>query len=433
MIDPSVIQKIKDVATIREVVEDYVPLQKRGVNYVGKCPFHDDNHPSFYVSPARNYCKCFVCQEGGDPIRFLMKHENIGFIDAIRLLAKKYGIEIEEKQLSDEERKAMQENENLRNMANWLAQHCSENLSADSDEADKAKMYLMQQLRLRQDTINQFGIGLALKGASYSAAALSKGYKSEQLQRIGISRVDESGNWEDLYAGSIIIPFHTVSGSVVAFAAMNIESEEVKYTPDSSIFNSWNSLFGLYHAKRDILNNKKCLLTESPLDILGAWQVGIKNIVASCGKELSDQHINILKRTIPAKSSAEDRHITLIYENTQEGIKKAQNTGRNLVRSGISVHIVELPKNESLASYTKGRNAEEVQNYITEHEKDFINYYTERLNKVIALKPQFKEKALEEVGKLLTSIPDLIVRDAYIKSCASQLKISQDSLTKFIN
>ena len=320
MIDQATIDRIISAANIVDVVSEFVTLRKRGVNYVGLCPFHADKSPSFYVSPAKNICKCFACGEGGTAVHFIMKHEQIGYLDALRYLAKKYGIEIQERELTEREKQFRDDRESMFIVNQWAQQYFTRNLFENLDGRLVGLRYFIER-GLREETIRKFQLGYALdqRDALAKAAQLA-GYQRKYLEKTGLVIADEDGKRTyDRFRGRVIFPVHSLSGKVVAFGGRILKKAEktAKYvnSPESEIYHKSDELYGLFQAKQTIVRKDHCFLVEGYMDVIGMHQAGIENVVASSGTALTRGQIRLIRRFT--------NNITILYDGDAAGIKAA--------------------------------------------------------------------------------------------------------------
>ena len=375
MIDQPTIDRILDAANIVDVVSEFVTLRKRGVNYVGLCPFHDDKSPSFYVSPAKNICKCFACGEGGTAVHFIMKHEQIGYFDALRFLAKKYNIEIAERELSDEEKRVRSDRESMFIVNAWAQQYFSQMLHEHVEGKTVGMRYFIER-GFREDTIRKFQLGYSLdqRDALYQQA-LRKGYKKEYLEKTGLVIAYENGNVNDRFRGRVIFPVHSLSGKVVAFGGRVLKKDEktAKYvnSPESPIYHKSNELYGIYFAKQAIVKADRCYLVEGYTDVISMHQSGVENVVASSGTALTHGQIRLIHRFT--------NNITVLYDGDAAGIKAAIRGIDLLLDEGMNVKVVLLPDGEDPDSFARSHSATEFTEFIRQHETDFIRFKTKLL------------------------------------------------------
>jgi DNA primase len=435
MIDQGTIQKIYDVANIKDVVEDYVSLQRRGINYLGLCPFHDDKRPSFYVSPTKNICHCFVCGGGGNPVNFLMKVENITYIEAIKLLAKKYHIEVEEKEMTPEQKMAANERESLMTVNEWLNLHFIHNLTETAEGQNIGLSYFMQKRKFREDIIKKFQLGYAIdKRDEYTLEAQSKGYKLEYLLTLGATIHNEEHNSNyDRYYGRAIFPIHSISGKVVAFGGRRLkEDESAKYqnSPESIVYQKRDNLYGIYFAKKSIQKEKKCYIVEGYCDVVSMVQAGIENIVAPCGTALTEDQIRLLKRIIPSVGSDndEEKNVTMMYDGDAAGIHAALKNGRLLLEQGLNVHVVVLPPEDDPDTFAQKHNGSEVKDYLEKNEQDYVIFFAKHFLPEIQSDPIKRSSAIAETAATIAVIPDRIKRSVYIQECCHILNANENDI-----
>lgn len=435
MIDAATKQRIYDTANIKDVVEDYIPLKRSGVNYVGLCPFHDDKHPSFMVSPIKNICHCFVCGKGGNPVNFLMQKENYTYTEALRELAKKYHIDIKERELSPEEIQQNNERASLSAVNEWLNQHFINNLHNVKEGQDIGMSYLLQKRQLREDIIKKFQLGYSLKQIDgYTKAAVASGYKVEYLRKLGATIHNDERNTDiDRFHGRVIFPIHSISGKVIGFGGRTlITGDNAKYqnSPESDIYHKSQALYGLFFAKKAIQNEKKCYISEGYCDVISMVQAGIENIVAPCGTALTTEQIGILKKVLPSVSpnDDEDKHVTMLYDGDGAGIHAGMKNGPLLLEQGLRVHIVILPPEDDPDTFAHNHSGDEVKKFLEENEKDFVMYYAEQFLSVIQNDPIKRSSAIVDTATVIASIPDKIRRSVYVKECARILEADESLL-----
>ncbi|MDR1092268.1 MAG: DNA primase, partial [Prevotella sp.] len=376
MIDQITIDKIMDAAQIVDVVSQYVTLKRRGINYVGLCPFHSDKTPSFYVSPAKNICKCFACGEGGTAVHFIMKHEQLTYYDALKFLARKYGIEVQERELTDEQKKAHNERESLF-ILNDYARDYFVNILHEHLEGKSVGLSYFRERGFREDIIKKFQLGYSLEQRdAFSQSALTAGYKEEYLTKTGLAIKSEHNNQLiDRFRGRIIFPVHTLSGKVIAFGGRILKKVENtgKYvnSPESEIYHKGNELYGIYFAKQAITKADCCYLVEGYTDVISMHQAGIENVVASSGTALTYGQIRLIHRFTD--------NVTVIYDGDAAGIKAALRGIDLLLEDGINIKVILLPDGEDPDSFARKQNAESLSKYIKDNEVDFIRFKTKLL------------------------------------------------------
>lgn len=425
MIDRPTIERIKDAADIVDVVSEFVSLRKVGANYRGLCPFHNDHTPSFYVSPSRRTCHCFVCGEGGDSVGFIMKHEQLTYPDALRWLANRYHIEIQEKEMTDEQRKAQSEREAMFIVNEWAADYFSDILHNDIDGRAIGMQYFRQR-GIRDDIIEKFRLGFCLSDRqAMSDAALAKGYQAEFLLKTGLCYQKDSGGLVDRFAGRAMFPWIGVSGKVVAFGGRVLDARtkgvNQKYvnSPDSDIYHKDHELYGIFQAKKAISKENCVYMVEGYTDVISMHQCGIENVVANSGTALSEHQIHILHRFTP--------NIVLLYDGDAAGIKAALRGTDMLLKEGMNVKVLLLPDGDDPDSFAKKHNAEEFRRYIEENQTDFIEFKTRVLLQGVT-DPIKRSEAISSIMQSVSVIGDPIIRATYIQDCSSRLGINEQTL-----
>lgn len=429
MIDQPTIDRILDAANIVDVVSEFVTLRKRGVNYVGLCPFHDDKSPSFYVSPAKNICKCFACGEGGTAVHFIMKHEQIGYFDALRFLAKKYNIEIAERELSDEEKRVRSDRESMFIVNAWAQQYFSQMLHEHVEGKTVGMRYFIER-GFREETIRKFQLGYSLdqRDALYQQA-LRKGYKKEYLEKTGLVIAYENGNVNDRFRGRVIFPVHSLSGKVVAFGGRVLKKDEktAKYvnSPESPIYHKSNELYGIYFAKQAIVKADRCYLVEGYTDVISMHQSGVENVVASSGTALTHGQIRLIHRFT--------NNITVLYDGDAAGIKAAIRGIDLLLDEGMNVKVVLLPDGEDPDSFARSHSATEFTEFIRQHETDFIRFKTKLLLADAGNDPVKRAALIGDIIRTIAIVPDDITRTIYIRECSAMMEIDEQVVLNQVN
>ena len=430
MIDQATIDRIISAANIVDVVSEFVTLRKRGVNYVGLCPFHADKSPSFYVSPAKNICKCFACGEGGTAVHFIMKHEQIGYLDALRYLAKKYGIEIQERELTEREKQFRDDRESMFIVNQWAQQYFTQNLFENLDGRLVGLRYFIER-GLREETIRKFQLGYALdqRDALAKAAQLA-GYQRKYLEKTGLVIADEDGKRTyDRFRGRVIFPVHSLSGKVVAFGGRILKKAEktAKYvnSPESEIYHKSDELYGLFQAKQTIVRKDHCFLVEGYMDVIGMHQAGIENVVASSGTALTRGQIRLIRRFT--------NNITILYDGDAAGIKAAIRGIDMFLEEEMNVKVVLLPDGEDPDSFARSRSASEFGEFIAGHETDFIRFKTQLLLKEVGDDPVKRADLISDMVRTIAIIPNNISRAVYIRECAAMMIIDEQVLINEVN
>lgn len=429
MIDAITRERILEAANIVDVVSEFVTLRKRGVNFVGLCPFHTDKTPSFYVSPAKNICKCFACGEGGSPVYFIMKHEQLSYQDALRFLARKYHIEVRERELTDEEKRSQSDRESMFVLNSWAQKHFTSRL-LDHEEGRVAGLSYFVQRGFRDETIRKFQLGYSLeKRDDLYQSAIGKGYRREYLEKTGLVTFYDDGVGSDRFRGRVIFPIHTLSGKVVGFGGRVLDQTKktAKYlnSPESEIYHKSNELYGLYFAKQAIAKADKCFLVEGYTDVISMHQSGIENVVASSGTALTQRQIHLIHRMT--------NNITVLYDGDAAGIKAAIRGIDLLLEEGMNVKVLLLPDGEDPDSFARSRNAFEFSVYIQEHETDFIRFKTQLLLDEAGNDPLKRASLISDILHSIAVIPDNIIRSVYLKECSHLLEIKEPVLLAELN
>lgn len=428
MIDKATIDKIMNAANIVEVVSEFVSLRKAGVNYKGLCPFHNEKTPSFMVSPAKGYCHCFSCGKGGNAVGFIMEHEQMTYPEALRWLARKYHIEIREREMSDDEKREQSERESLFILNEWALRYFQDNLW----HSDKGKAIGMEYFRsrgFRDDTINKFQLGYALpEWDALAKTALAKGFKEKYLIDTGLCYRKEDGTLQDRYHGRVIFPVHTVTGRVVAFGGRILGSDKklAKYvnSPESLIYHKSNELYGIYQAKQAITRNDRCYLVEGYIDVTSMHQSGVENVVASSGTSLTTGQIRLIRRFTS--------NITVLYDGDSAGIHASMRGIDMLLAEGMNVKVLLLPDGDDPDSFARKHTAQEFRDYIETSQSDFIEFKTNLLLKGVT-DPVKRSEAISSIVKSVSVIQDQITRATYISECSHRLGISEATLISTMN
>lgn len=427
-IDRETVQRILDTADIVDVVSDFVTLKRRGANYIGLCPFHNERTPSFSVSKTKGICKCFSCGKGGSPVNFIMEHEKMSFNEALRYLAKKYNIEIKEHEMSDAEKAAESDRENMFNANEFAMRHFENNLLNTDEGRDIGYSYFRER-GINDVAIKRFRLGYSLeRGNELLRQAKEAGLKEKYLVETGLEAKREDGTLYDRFRGRVIYPVHTISGKVVAFGGRTLRTDKkvAKYvnSPESSIYSKSRELYGLYQAKKAISEKDKCILVEGYMDVISMSQSGIENVVASSGTSLTNGQIRLIHRFTD--------NVTLIYDSDPAGIKASLRGIDMLLAEGLNMKVVLLPDGDDPDSFAQSHSTTEVEEYIASHEIDFIRFKTEILLKDVANDPIRRSKAITEIVKSISVIPDDIVRSLYVKECSRTLDIDEKVLLQQI-
>lgn len=429
MIDQITIDKILDAANIVDVVSEFVTLRKRGINMVGLCPFHSDKTPSFYVSPSKNICKCFACGEGGTAVHFIMKHEQLSYVEALKFLAKKYNIEVQERELSESERKAQSIRESLL-IVNTYAQQYFSKVLHQHPEGKSIGLSYFKERGFKDEIIEKFQLGYSLeqKDAFYQEA-IKAGYKKEYLEQTGLIIAKEDGYVADRFRGRVMFPVHTLSGKVVAFGGRVLRKDEktAKYvnSPESEIYHKSRELYGLFFAKQAIVKSDRCFLVEGYTDVISMHQSGIENVVASSGTALTHGQIKLIHRFT--------NNITVIYDGDAAGIKAALRGIDLLLEEGINVKVVLLPEGEDPDSFSRKQSAASFIQYIEDNQSDFIRFKTNLLIGEAGNDPIKRSRLISDIVQSVAVIPDNIARSVYIRECSVMLEIDEAILINEVN
>ena len=429
MIDRATIDKIMDATNIVDVVGEFVTLRKAGVNYKGLCPFHDDKTPSFMVSPSKQICKCFACGEGGTAINFLMKHEQITYPEALRWLAKKYNIEIQEKELTEEELKEQSDRESMFIVNDWAMHYFQEVMKNDPDGIAIGKQYFRSR-GIRDDIIEKFNLGYALqKRDALALAAQKAGYQAEYLEKTGLCIKGEKG-LHDRYAGRVIFPWLNVSGRVVAFGGRLLDSRtkgvQQKYvnSPDSEIYHKERELYGLYQAKKAIAKEERVYMVEGYTDVIAMHQCGLENVVANSGTALSTYQIRLLRRFT--------QNITLLYDGDEAGIHAAMRGTDMLLAEGMNIKVLLLPDGDDPDSFSRKHSAQELKEYIEQNQTDFITFKIRQTVENVT-DPVKRSEAIGGIVRSISVIPDQILRSTYLSELSQRMGIKEQTLLNSMN
>lgn len=423
MIDRGTIDRVLEAAQIYDVVSEFVSLKRAGAGYKGLCPFHDDRSPSFIVTPARNLCKCFACGEGGGPVHFLMKHEQISFPEAIKWLGKRYGIPVVEKELTAEEKAQENERDSMLILNDW-ALDWFEKQMYDTPEGRTVGMSYFRERGFRDDIIKRFQLGFCPREkTACTQAAIKAGYNEEYLVKTGISIRRDDGSLYDRYHGRVMFPIHNVSGRVVGFGGRVLDAATkgvaVKYqnSPESVIYNKRKELYGLYQAKKAITKQDMVFMVEGYTDVISMHQAGIENVVANSGTALTKEQIYLLRRFTS--------NITLLYDGDAAGIKAANRGTDMFLAMGMNVKILLLPDGDDPDSFARKHNEEEFRKYVEEHQVDFIKFKASLLLRQTNGDPIKLRQLAGEITISIAAIPDDITRSLYIRQASQTLNIDE--------
>lgn len=426
MIPQDTVNKILDSAQIVDVVSDFVSLKRRGANFIACCPFHNEKTPSFYVSPAKGIYKCFGCGKSGTAVGFVMEHENMTYVEALKYLARKYGIEVKEKEETPEEIAARQRSESLLLVLDYTEQFFQKSL--DTPEGKSIGYAYFRSRGLEDATIRKYGLGWAPKaGNALATEALAKGYKEEFLTTTGVCIKRHDGSLCDKFYDRVIFPIHSVSGRVIGFGGRTLRSDYKtanigKYvnSPQSEVYDKSSTLYGIYFAKSEIVRQNKCYLVEGYLDVLSMHQLGITNVVASSGTSLTIPQIRLIKKFTD--------NVTVMYDGDSAGIHAALRGIDLILKEGLNVRVVLIPDGDDPDSYSRKHSLEEVQSFLKSAEKDFIVFKTDLLLGQAGDDPLNKAGLINDITDTLALVPDQIKRAVYVQMTSQKFGISEDAI-----
>ena len=428
MIKREDIDKIINAARIEEVVGNFVELRKRGVNYIGLCPFHNEKTPSFNVNPAKGIFKCFGCGEGGDSVAFLMKHEHYTYPEALRWLANKYGIQIEEQVLTQEEIAQQSERDRIYQINDFAQKYFQEILFSDIEGKSVGLSYLKER-ELEEDTIKRWGIGYCKEtGDDFSKKALAKGFTKEELVNAGLSLVNSNdGSLYDRFRGRVCFPIYNIGGRVLGFSARTLRTDKVKAkyvnSPESLIYSKGKVLFGLHLAKNEIVKQDECFLVEGNMDVVMMSQNAVTNVVATSGTALTEEQIRLIKRYT--------KNVTLLYDGDSAGIKATDKAADNMIKEGLNVKTLLFPDNEDPDSFARKHTQEEFKNFIKNIAKDFILYKTDRLLEEAQNDPIKKNEKVQKILETISLIPGIensTKISEYLDYCSKKSNIDESNI-----
>ena len=426
MIPQDTVNKILDSAQIVEVISDFVSLKRRGANFIACCPFHNEKTPSFYVSPSKGIYKCFGCGKSGTAVGFVMEHESMTYVEALKYLAKKYGIEVKEKEDSPEEIAARQRSESLYLVMDFAEKFFQESLK--TPEGRSIGYAYFRSRGLEDSTIEKYGLGWSPKGGSvFSREALAKGYKEEFLTATGVSIKRNDGSLIDKFYDRVMFPIHSVSGRVIAFGGRTLRSDYKtanigKYvnSPETEIYDKSRSLYGIYFAKSEISRQDKCFLVEGYLDVLSMHQLGITNVVASSGTSLTVPQIRLIKKFTS--------NVTIMYDGDAAGIHAALRGIGLILKEGMNVRVVLIPDGDDPDSYSRKHTLEEMRKFLKDNEQDFITYKTDLLLGQAGNDPLKRAELINDIADTIALIPDQIKRAVYVQNAADKFGIAEDMI-----
>ncbi|MBN2665457.1 MAG: DNA primase [Bacteroidales bacterium] len=428
MIDRQTIDKILDAAEIVEVIQEFVPLKKRGVNYLGLCPFHNEKTPSFTVSPSKEIFKCFGCGKVGNVVNFIMEHEHLTYPEALKYLAKKYHIEVVEKERTQEEVEKENERESLLVITAYASRLFTENLY-NTNEGISVGLAYFKERGFRQDTLKKFEVGYSFEQRdSFSKKAIENGFKTELLVKTGLTIQHEERIF-DRFSGRVMFPIHSLSGQVLGFGGriLKADPKSAKYlnSPESEIYHKSRIVYGIYQARKAISREDRCYMVEGYTDVMSMHEAGIENVVASSGTSLTQEQIRLIKRFTP--------NMTILYDGDPAGIKASLRGIDLVLEEGMNVKIVLLPDGEDPDSYSKKISNEEFSLYLKEKETDFIRFKTQLLLAEANNDPTQKANLIRDIVKSIAVIPEGITRTVYIKECSAVMEVSEEVLYHEVN
>lgn len=427
MIPRETIERIYAVARIEDVISDYVTLRKRGANLIGLCPFHDEKTGSFIVSPAKGIYKCFGCGKAGNVANFIMEYEQCDYPEALRILAKRYNIEIKERELTSEEKILQNERESMFKVNEWANQWLQNNLWQTDEGRNIGLKYFIER-GIREDIVRKFQLGYSPDRTALYPAAQKAGYADEFLEKTGLCGKSERGYY-DRFRGRVMFPIFTVSGKVVAFAGRILKAKENvgKYvnSPESAIYSKQNELYGLSHAKQAIAKTGHCYLVEGQMDVISMHQAGIENVVSSGGTALTHRQILLLHRFT--------ENVTILYDGDAAGIHAALRGIDMLLEQGLNIKVVLLPDGEDPDSFSHKHNASDFIAFVQSHQQDFIRFKTDLLLRDVGTDPVKRSEVVRSIMQSVSVIPELITRQIYIKDCSNLLEIPEETLLREVD
>jgi DNA primase len=429
MIDQPTIDRITEAAQIQDVVSDFVTLKKRGVNLLGLCPFHNEKTPSFTVSPAKGIFKCFGCGKGGNAVHFIMEHEQIPYYEALKYLARKYNIEVQERELSAEEMAVRNDRESMLLVNDFAQKHFTTTLYNQTDGQSIGLSYFHER-GFRDDMIRKFQLGYSPdQRDAFTQAAIKAGYNKEYLIKTGLTLENENGQLSDRFRGRVMFPVHSLSGKVVAFGGRIMKKDDklAKYvnSPESEIYHKSNELYGIYFAKQAIVKQDRCLLVEGYTDVISMHQSGIENVVASSGTSLTPGQIRLIHRFT--------ENVTIIYDGDPAGIKASIRGIDLLLEEGLNIKVLLLPDGDDPDSFARKNNASDLMDYIQKNSSDFIRFKTNLLLADAGNDPVKRAGLVLDIVQSIAIIPNLAIRSEYVKECSTLLNVDEQMLYYEIN
>jgi len=431
MISKTTIAKILDSAQIVDVISDFVSLRRRGANYTACCPFHNEKTPSFSVSPSKGIYKCFGCGKAGNAVNFVMEHEHLNYVEALKFLGRKYGIEVEEREESEAEIEQRLKSESLL-VVSEFAKDFYVNSLWNSQKGRSVGLSYFKERGFTEEIVRKFQLGWAPEGrdGSMSSAALRAGYKKEFIisSGLGVER-EQTGDLADRFYDRVMFPIHSLTGRIIAFGGRTLRTDKniAKYinSPETEIYNKSRSLYGIYFAKSAIAKQQKCYLVEGYTDVISLFQAGIENVVASSGTSLTSEQVRLIRRFAPS--------VTILYDSDPAGIKASLRGIDMLLEEGLQVKVVLFPEGEDPDSYARGNSSAQLKEYLESSEKDFIEFKIELLSAEADKDPIKRRQLINEVVTSIAVIPDAITRAVYIEECSVKLRFDQNLLAREVN
>ena len=432
MIDRATVEKILDATEIVDVISDFVTLRRRGANYIACCPFHNEKTPSFSVSPSKGIFKCFGCGKAGSAVTFVMEHEQMTYPEALKYLARKYGIEVHEQEESEEDTADRLKRESMIAVSEFASKFYADALFNTAEGHSVGLSYFRQKRGFSDETIRKFGLGWSPSGRAFAGepasstlpqSAIRSGYKAEYLLSTGLC-YEHGGELVDKFRERVIFPIHSLSGRVIAFGGRTLRDDKTvaKYlnSPESEIYHKSHSLYGIYFAKSAIAREQKCYLVEGYTDVISMHQAGIENVTASSGTSLTTEQIRLIKRFTP--------NVTVLYDGDAAGIKASLRGINMLLEEGMIIKVVLLPDGEDPDSFARSHTRQEILDFLSEHETDFIEFKYDLLSSAIEHDPIRKAELIRDIIDTIAVIPDQIARSVYVEQCAQRLGMKEDVL-----
>lgn len=429
MIDRETVDRIYAAADIVEVVNDFVSLRKKGANFQACCPFHNERTPSFVVSPAKGVFKCFGCGKGGNAVTFVMEHEKMTYGEALKYVARKYGIDVQEREMTEDEVRRNDDRESMMVLNGWASEYFARQLN-DTDEGMNIGLGYFRERGFTQATIRKFGLGYCPeKGDAMTTAALAAGYQEQFLTDTGLTIKRDNGTYYDRFTARVMFPIHSISGRVIGFGGRTLRTGDriAKYvnSPESVVYNKSQSLYGIYFAKNAISRDNYCILVEGYTDVMRLHQSGIENVVASSGTSLTTEQIKLIGRFT--------KNVTVIYDGDAAGIKASLRGIDMILREGLNVRVVLLPDGDDPDSFGRKHSAEQIKEFIAKNEEDFIRFKTRLLMEEAGNDPLKKAALISDIVQSISEIPDPIIRSVFIKDCSKTMDMDEQVLVNEVS